>query len=124
MPQSGSSRRRRWLARPSGDATRAPSQTEPVRIEIHVRPGSSARRVGGTYDGALLVRVPEPADRGRATAAALRAVAEALAVPPGTVRLVRGASSRRKQIEITTVDEATVQREILRLQELTDNRRR
>lgn len=94
-----------------------------MRIEIHVRPGSSVRSVGGTYDGALLVRVPEPADRGRATAAALRAVAEALGVPPGTVRLARGASSRRKQIEIITVDELTVGREILKLQELADHRR-
>jgi uncharacterized protein YggU (UPF0235/DUF167 family) len=71
-----------------------------MRFEIHVRPGASKTAVGGDYDGALVVRVSEPANSGRATAAALVAVAEALAVPRGTVTLVRGATSRRKLIEI------------------------
>ena len=69
-------------------------------MEIHVRPSSSATVVGGEYDGALVVRVVEPADSGRATGAALRAVAKAVAVSPRSVRLVRGATSRRKLIEI------------------------
>jgi len=73
-----------------------------VRLEIHVRPGSSTTAVGGEYDDALVVRVVEPADRGRATDAALRAVAEALALPPSAVTLVRGGTSRRKLIEIET----------------------
>jgi len=75
-------------------------QTEPVRIEIHVRPGASATAVGGEYDSALVVRVVEPADGGRATEAALKAVAKTLAVPRNSVTLVRGGRSRRKLIEI------------------------
>jgi uncharacterized protein len=71
-----------------------------VRVEIHVRPSASKTAVGGEYGGALVVRVVEPADAGRATDAALRAVAKALAVPAGSVRLVRGATSRRKLIEV------------------------
>jgi len=71
-----------------------------MRLEIHVRPGASRTAVGGTHDGALLVRVIEPPDGGRATAAALRAVAEALRVPHRAVTLVRGATSRRKLLEI------------------------
>ncbi len=76
-----------------------------ARVEIHVRPGASATAVGGAYDGALVVRVVEPADGGRATDAALSAVAEALGLPRRSVALVRGATSRRKLIEITTGDE-------------------
>ena len=38
-----------------------------VRTEIHVRPGASATTVGGEYDGALVVRVVEPPEGGRAT---------------------------------------------------------
>jgi uncharacterized protein YggU (UPF0235/DUF167 family) len=71
-----------------------------VRLEIHVRPGASQAGVGGGHDGALVVRVVEPADRGRATAAALRAVADALGVPPRSVTLVRGAASRRKVVAV------------------------
>jgi uncharacterized protein len=71
-----------------------------MRVEILVRPSASETAVGGEHDGALVVRVVEPADAGRATDAALRAVAKAIAVPGGSVRLVRGATSRRKLIEI------------------------
>src|SRR5205823_12832689 len=71
-----------------------------MRVEIHVRPNASATAVGGEYGGALIVRVVEPADAGRATDAALRAVAKAFGIPRGSVRLVRGATSRRKLIEI------------------------
>ncbi len=71
-----------------------------VRLEIYVRPSASSTTVGGEYDGSLVVRVIESADRGRATEAALAAVAEALSVPRRSVTLVRGASSKRKLIEI------------------------
>jgi uncharacterized protein YggU (UPF0235/DUF167 family) len=57
--------------------------------------------VGGIYDGALVVRVTQPPADGRATTAALDAVADALAIPRRSVTLVRGATSRRKIVEIT-----------------------
>lgn len=81
-------------------------QTGPVRIDIHVRPGASRPAVGGTHDGALVVRVAEPADRGRATEAALRAVAVSMGVPRRSVTLARGPTSRRKTVAVD-VPEAT-----------------
>ncbi len=48
----------------------------------------------------LVVRVVEAARSGRATEAAIRAVAEALAVPARTVTLLRGATNRRKLLDI------------------------
>jgi len=71
-----------------------------VRVAIYVRPNSSTPGVGGDFDGALVVRVAEPPDAGRATEAALRAVAAALDLPRRSVTLVRGATSRRKLLEI------------------------
>ena len=71
-----------------------------MRIEIHVRPGAATTHVGGVHDGALVVRVTEPPDQGRATTAALAALADALALPRGSVTLVRGATSRRKLVEV------------------------
>jgi len=71
-----------------------------VRVEIYVRPNSSRAAVGGDFDGALVVRVAEPPDAGRATEAAVRAVAAALGLPRRSVTLVRGATSRRKLLEV------------------------
>ena len=71
-----------------------------MRVEILVRPNASETAVGGEHDGALVVRVVEPADAGRATDAALLAIAKAIGVRGGSVSLVRGATSRRKLIEI------------------------
>ena len=71
-----------------------------MRVAIHVRPGASATRVGGEHDGALVVRVTAAAEHGRATTAALSALADALALPRRSVSLVTGATSRRKLVEV------------------------
>lgn len=79
-----------------------------MRLEIHVRPGASRTGVGGAHDRALVVRVAEPADAGKATAAALRAVADALDVPRRSVTLVRGATTRRKLVHVAEGDAVRV----------------
>ncbi|RAY16515.1 DUF167 domain-containing protein [Actinomadura craniellae] len=71
-----------------------------VRVAIRVRPGAARVAVGGTHGGALVVRVPARAVEGRATEAALRAVADAVGVRRRDVRLVTGATSRDKVVEI------------------------
>jgi uncharacterized protein YggU (UPF0235/DUF167 family) len=81
----------------------------PATIPVRVKPGASRALVGGCYDGpygpALVVAVEAPAVSGRATDAAIRAVARALGVPPSSVHLRIGAASRDK---LFTVDEAPV----------------
>ena len=77
-------------------------QNDGVRLKIYVRPGASRTAVGGEYDGRLVVRVVEPADHGKATLAAINAVADALKIPRPAVTLVRGAASRRKLVEVDT----------------------
>lgn len=76
-----------------------------VRIAIRVKPGASRTKVGGTYpadgpEGALVVAVQERAVDGKATAAALKALAAALGVPGRKIRLVSGSASRDKIVEI------------------------
>ena len=75
-----------------------------MTLAIRVRPGSSRTAVGGRYDGpygpALVVAVQAPAVDGRATEAAVRAVAQALGVKPRTVRVKAGQTSRDKLLEI------------------------
>jgi uncharacterized protein len=78
--------------------------TNRITIAVRVRPGASGTRVGGRYEGpfgpALTVAVTEPAVDGRATEAAVRAVAKALGVKPRTVRVKAGQTSRDKLLEI------------------------
>jgi uncharacterized protein YggU (UPF0235/DUF167 family) len=71
-----------------------------VRIEIRVRPRSARTRVGGAYGAALVVAVTAPASGGRATDAALTAVAAAFGVRRQAVRLITGATSRTKVVDM------------------------
>lgn len=71
-----------------------------MRVTIRVRPGAGRAGVGGSHDGALVVRVvPRPVD-GRATEAALAAVATAFGVPRRAVTLVTGVTARTKVVEV------------------------
>ncbi|HVT70275.1 MAG TPA: DUF167 domain-containing protein [Trebonia sp.] len=56
--------------------------------------------MGGTYGGALVVAVNEKAVDGKATEAALRAIADAFGVRRRDVTLVTGATSRDKVVDI------------------------
>ncbi|HEX5741941.1 MAG TPA: DUF167 domain-containing protein [Pilimelia sp.] len=69
-------------------------------VAVRVRAGASRARVGGCHPGpygpALRVAVHARPVDGRATEEARRALAAALGVSPGTVRLRAGATSRDK----------------------------
>ena len=75
-----------------------------MRITIRVRPGSARPGVGGEQGGALVVRVSAPAVDGRATQAALAAVAAAFGVRRDAVTLVTGKTSRTKVVEVSGGD--------------------
>jgi len=76
-------------------------------VTIRVKPGAGRTVVGGRYDDALVVRVSERAVDGKATEGALRALADALGVRRADVRLVTGATSRTKIVEIHSEDDLT-----------------
>jgi uncharacterized protein YggU (UPF0235/DUF167 family) len=65
-----------------------------------VKPGSSRTSVGGRHGEALVVAVTARAVDGKATEAALRAVAAAFDVKRRDVTLLIGAASRDKVIDI------------------------
>ena len=75
-----------------------------MRLPIRVKPASARPAVGGRHDGpygpALVVAVNEPAVDGRATEAAVRAVAAALRVRPAAIAVRLGLTSRDKLLEI------------------------
>ena len=81
-----------------------------VRITVRVRPGSARPGVGGEHDGALVVRVSAPAVDGRATDAALSAIAAAFGVRRRAVTLIAGAASRTKIVDVAGADPADLDR--------------
>ncbi|HEY9523226.1 MAG TPA: DUF167 domain-containing protein [Thermopolyspora sp.] len=82
-----------------------------MRVAIRVRPGASRESVGGAYgESAIVVRVSARPIGGKATEAALRAVAEAFGVRRGAVRLISGPTSNDKVVEIMGNEEELAQR--------------
>ena len=75
-----------------------------MRITIRVSPGSARPGVGGEHAGALVVRVSARAADGKATEAALAAIAAAFGVRRNGVTLVTGASSRTKIVDVANGD--------------------
>ncbi len=79
-------------------------------MTVRVLPGSARPGVGGERGGALVVRVSQRAVNGKATAAALDALATAFGVRRPAVTLVAGATSRTKVVEIDGGDPAVLDR--------------
>ncbi len=65
--------------------------------------------VGGSYNGALVVRVVQATVDGKATAAVLRCVAEAFGVARNDVILVSGSRSRTKILDVPGATEDALQ---------------
>lgn len=76
-----------------------------IRVTVHVQPRAKAPGVGGLHGDALKVRVGAAPIDGAANEAVVQALAEAFGCAPRDVRVVAGASARRKIVE---VDGATV----------------
>jgi uncharacterized protein (TIGR00251 family) len=71
-----------------------------MRITVRVRPSAGRTVVGGSHDGALIVRVIQATVDGKATAAVLRCVAEEFGVARDDVILVSGSRSRTKILDV------------------------
>jgi uncharacterized protein len=67
---------------------------------VRVQPRASRETVGGTREGALVVKLTAPPVDGEANAALARFLARLLGVPPSAVQLVRGAAAREKLVRV------------------------
>lgn len=77
-----------------------------IRVHVHVQPRASRSEVVGTHRAALKVRLLAPPVDGAANEALVELLAGLLDVPRRDVRIVQGATSREKVVEIqgTTAD--------------------
>jgi uncharacterized protein (TIGR00251 family) len=67
---------------------------------VTVKPNARHASVEKISEAEFLVTVRAPAQEGAANRAVIEALAEFLAVPKSTVRIVRGRSARKKLVEI------------------------
>lgn len=70
------------------------------RLRLRVVPGARSNSIVGREGDVWKVRVAVPAERGRANAALIAILAEALGVPKSAVTLVVGGGTRDKVIEV------------------------
>jgi uncharacterized protein (TIGR00251 family) len=72
-----------------------------VLLLLSVMPNAKRTEVDGLHDGSLRVRLAAPPIDGRANEALVAWLAKSLGVPKRSVDVLRGESSRRKQVAIT-----------------------
>lgn len=76
---------------------------------MYVKPRSSKDAIEGEREGALVVRLTAPPVEGEANAALARVLGWALDVPPSAIRLLSGATGRRKRVLVAGVAAAEAQ---------------
>jgi uncharacterized protein (TIGR00251 family) len=79
-----------------------------VRFEVRVQPRASRSEIVGEQEGALRVRLAAPPVDGAANDALIALLADLLNIPKRDIRIVSGATSKRKIIEAEGVSAAQV----------------
>jgi uncharacterized protein len=82
-------------------------------VAIWLQPRGSRNQVVGEREGAVVIKLQAPPVDGAANAALLRFVAQCLGVPPCSVQLLRGHTSRRKLISVAGWSAQAVHRALL-----------
>ena len=85
----------------TGVAVAVSGHSQGVVIRLHVQPGARRTAVSGLHGERLRVAVAEAPEKGRATEAVLRLVADRLQLPVAAVSLLRGATARQKDVLVT-----------------------
>lgn len=72
-----------------------------VILEVLLSPRASKDKILGVHNGRLKIGVTAPPVDGKANAALCKFLAKTFKVPPSTVSVIRGQTSREKSVEIT-----------------------
>ena len=71
-----------------------------ITLTLHIQPGTKKTAVAGRHGDALKIRLAAPPVDGKANAALLEFIADALGLPKAAVKLKSGQASRRKVVEV------------------------
>ncbi len=69
-------------------------------LTLHIQPNAKKNALAGLHGDALKVRIAAPAADNRANVELIEFLSETLGVPKSAITLRRGATSRRKVVEI------------------------
>lgn len=86
-------------------------------IRVHVQPKSRREQILGMHGDRIKLAVTEPPDKGKANEAVQRLIAAALNLAPSRVELLRGSTSRQKDLlvrEFTVEDAKRLIAEVVR----------
>ena len=99
-----------WASGPAAAASPQDAENRAMpTFRVRVQPGASHNRIEEFRDEALRVRVTAPPEKGRANAAVIDLLAEFLGLSSSRLRIVRGAASRVKVIEVEGLDQAELE---------------
>ncbi len=79
-----------------------------VVVRVHVQPKGRREQLIGMHADRLKLAVTEPPDKGKANAAVIRLLAAATNMPPSQLELLRGETSRQKDVLLRQSTLATV----------------
>lgn len=79
-----------------------------LSLDVSVSPNAKKTEVVGWHDGALRVRLQAPPVDGAANEALRRWLADSIGCPVNQVELIRGATSRRKQLALRAQGSAVI----------------
>lgn len=74
-----------------------------VRVEVYIQPRASKTELAGMYDGLIKIRIAAPPVENAANRALIKFVAQQLRIAKSCVRVVSGATNRRKILEVDGV---------------------
>jgi uncharacterized protein YggU (UPF0235/DUF167 family) len=83
-----------------------------TRLRLRVSPGATRPCVVGRHGGGWKIRVAAAPEGGRANAAVIRLLADALSVPRDAVTLVSGHGGRDKIVELAGLGPAQIERRL------------
>jgi len=88
------------------------ARPEGVYLSVKVQPRASKNALGGVLGNELKIKVTAPPVDSAANEALVEFLADTLSCPPGAVRIVRGQTSRHKQILVIGVTAAEIARRL------------
>jgi uncharacterized protein (TIGR00251 family) len=89
--------------REMGHSLELRSTSQGVLLEVLVKPKASRNRLMGFHNGRLKLSVTAPPEKGKANAAVLGLLAEALALKFSQLDVISGASSPQKTVRVEAV---------------------
>lgn len=81
-------------------------------LPIKVVPGSSRDTVAGYVGERLKIKVAAPPEAGKANAAVIRVLADALDLPPGALAIARGQTSPTKTVQVAGLSDNQLRKRI------------